>query len=68
MVNYSDKSKEQQFVKENNRSLGEPVIRKSVNFAMKIMGKQFVMGRTIDEAIERARIKSKKATYIHTIC
>ncbi len=35
--------------------LGEPVVRESVNQAMKIMGRQFVMGRTIDEAIGRAR-------------
>lgn len=33
----------------------EPVIRKSVEHAMRIMGKQFVMGRTIDEALERAK-------------
>lgn len=35
--------------------LGEPVVRESVNQAMKIMGKQFVMGRTIEDALERAR-------------
>ncbi|WNJ99256.1 bifunctional proline dehydrogenase/L-glutamate gamma-semialdehyde dehydrogenase PutA [Thalassospiraceae bacterium LMO-JJ14] len=35
--------------------LGEPVVRESVNQAMRVMGKQFVMGRTIDEALERAR-------------
>ena len=45
--------------------LGEPVIRKSVNFAMKIMGKQFVMGRTIDEAIERAADKEQKG-YVYS--
>jgi RHH-type transcriptional regulator, proline utilization regulon repressor / proline dehydrogenase / delta 1-pyrroline-5-carboxylate dehydrogenase len=33
---------------------GEPVIRQAVNYAMKIMGKQFVMGRTIQEALKRA--------------
>jgi len=32
---------------------GEPVIRKAVNQAMKIMGKQFVFGRTIKEALGR---------------
>ena len=32
---------------------GEPVIRKAVNQAMKIMGKQFVFGRTIKEALKR---------------
>lgn len=34
---------------------GEPVIRQAVNYAMKILGKQFVMGRTIDEALKRAQ-------------
>ncbi|MCY4045824.1 MAG: bifunctional proline dehydrogenase/L-glutamate gamma-semialdehyde dehydrogenase PutA [Cellvibrionales bacterium] len=34
--------------------LGEPVIRRSVNIAMRIMGKQFVTGKTIDEALERS--------------
>ena len=35
--------------------LGEPVIRQAVTQAMRILGRQFVMGRTIEEAIERAR-------------
>jgi len=35
--------------------IGEPVIRQSVTRAMRIMGRQFVMGRTIDEALDRAR-------------
>jgi RHH-type transcriptional regulator, proline utilization regulon repressor / proline dehydrogenase / delta 1-pyrroline-5-carboxylate dehydrogenase len=34
--------------------LGEPVIRAAVSQAMKILGKQFVFGRTIDEAMRRA--------------
>jgi RHH-type proline utilization regulon transcriptional repressor/proline dehydrogenase/delta 1-pyrroline-5-carboxylate dehydrogenase len=33
---------------------GEPVIRQAVTQAMRILGKQFVMGRTIEEALERA--------------
>ncbi|MGH8111706.1 MAG: bifunctional proline dehydrogenase/L-glutamate gamma-semialdehyde dehydrogenase PutA, partial [Rhodanobacteraceae bacterium] len=33
---------------------GEPMIRLAVRQAMRIMGHQFVMGRTIDEALERA--------------
>ena len=32
---------------------GEPVVRAAMRQAMKIMGHQFVMGRTIDEALER---------------
>jgi RHH-type proline utilization regulon transcriptional repressor/proline dehydrogenase/delta 1-pyrroline-5-carboxylate dehydrogenase len=39
-----------------NRS-SEPVIRKAVDAAMRIMGKQFVMGRTIQEAMSRATKK-----------
>ena len=67
MVNYTDKTKEQQFgmLKKTIGRLGEPVIRKSVNFAMKIMGKQFVMGRTIDEAIERAAETEQKG-YVYS--
>src|SRR5690606_17963428 len=34
--------------------LGEPVVRLAVRQAMRIMGHQFVMGRTIDEALARA--------------
>jgi RHH-type proline utilization regulon transcriptional repressor/proline dehydrogenase/delta 1-pyrroline-5-carboxylate dehydrogenase len=35
--------------------LGEPVVRAALRQAMKIMGHQFVMGRTIEEAMERSR-------------
>ena len=35
--------------------LGEPVIRTAVAEAMKILGRNFVFGRTIDEALKRAR-------------
>ncbi|MBS38443.1 MAG: trifunctional transcriptional regulator/proline dehydrogenase/L-glutamate gamma-semialdehyde dehydrogenase [Thiotrichales bacterium] len=34
--------------------VGEPVIREAVIQAMRIMGRQFVMGRTIEEGLERA--------------
>ncbi len=39
---------------------GEPVIRQAVQQAMRILGRQFVMGRTIEEALERARILERK--------
>lgn len=39
---------------------GEPFIRKSVAYAMKILGKQFVMGRTINEAMKRAKPNEEK--------
>jgi len=34
--------------------LGEPVIRTAVSQGMKILGRQFVFGRTIEEALKRA--------------
>jgi RHH-type proline utilization regulon transcriptional repressor/proline dehydrogenase/delta 1-pyrroline-5-carboxylate dehydrogenase len=35
--------------------LGEPVVRTAVREAMKILGRNFVFGRAIDEALQRAR-------------
>ena len=35
--------------------LGEPVIRQAVISAVKLLGQHFVLGRTIEEAIEKAR-------------
>ena len=40
--------------------LGEPVIRTAVDQAMRILGKQFVFGRTMDEALRRAAPERKK--------
>ncbi|MCR2832606.1 bifunctional proline dehydrogenase/L-glutamate gamma-semialdehyde dehydrogenase PutA [Parerythrobacter lacustris] len=40
--------------------LGEPVIRKATLQAMKILGGQFVFGRTIDEALKRAKPERKE--------
>jgi RHH-type proline utilization regulon transcriptional repressor/proline dehydrogenase/delta 1-pyrroline-5-carboxylate dehydrogenase len=37
------------------RKGGEPLIRKGVDLAMRMLGKQFVTGRTIEEAIANAR-------------
>ena len=34
---------------------GEPVIRRAVDLAMRLLGEQFVAGETIDEALRRAR-------------
>ncbi len=42
--------------------VGEPVIRLAVRQAMRIMGHQFVMGRTIGEALARSR-KGDNAAY-----
>ncbi len=40
--------------------LGEPVIRTAVGQGMKILGAQFVFGRTIDEALARAKPEQAK--------
>jgi len=46
------------------RRLGEPVVRTAVSQAMKMLGKQFVLGQTIDEALEEARpLESSGYTY-----
>ncbi|PBB69174.1 bifunctional proline dehydrogenase/L-glutamate gamma-semialdehyde dehydrogenase [Mesorhizobium sp. WSM4312] len=42
------------------RRLGEPVIRKAVAAAMREMGEQFVLGRTIAEAVKRGRQMTQK--------
>ena len=39
---------------------GEPVIRQAVTQAMRILGRQFVMGRDIAEALERAKAAEKR--------
>jgi len=44
---------------------GEPFIRQAVITAMRIMGKQFVMGRNIGEALDRAR-SDEKMGYRHS--
>jgi RHH-type proline utilization regulon transcriptional repressor/proline dehydrogenase/delta 1-pyrroline-5-carboxylate dehydrogenase len=40
--------------------MGEPVIREAVNQSMRIMGRQFIMGRTIESALERAEELEKR--------
>ncbi len=39
---------------------GEPIIRQAMRQAMRIMGDQFVLGRTIREALKRARAEEAK--------
>ncbi|MCD2182615.1 trifunctional transcriptional regulator/proline dehydrogenase/L-glutamate gamma-semialdehyde dehydrogenase [Rhizobium sp. GN54] len=39
---------------------GEPVIRRGVDMAMRMMGEQFVTGETIDEALNRSRALEQK--------
>ncbi|HEY8573955.1 bifunctional proline dehydrogenase/L-glutamate gamma-semialdehyde dehydrogenase PutA [Phenylobacterium sp.] len=42
------------FIKRLAGRLGEPVIRRAVGAAVRIMGEQFVLGATIEKAIKRA--------------
>jgi len=46
------------------RRVGEPVVRRAVGNAMKLMGRQFVLGETIRAAMDRARtLEGKGYTY-----
>lgn len=47
------------------KRLGEPVVRTAVGQAMKELGRQFVLGRTIEEATKRAR-KLEKQGYSYS--
>ena len=42
------------------RRLGEPVVRTAVTQAMRELGRQFVLGQTIEEAIENARPREEQ--------
>jgi RHH-type transcriptional regulator, proline utilization regulon repressor / proline dehydrogenase / delta 1-pyrroline-5-carboxylate dehydrogenase len=44
---------------------GEPVVRQAVTAAMRILARQFVMGRTIEEALARAR-PAEREGYRHS--
>ncbi|MBZ3672524.1 hypothetical protein JT305_14500 [Salmonella enterica subsp. enterica serovar Senftenberg] len=47
---------------------GEPLIRKGVDMAMRLMGEQFVTGETIAQALANARKLERKGSAILTIC
>ncbi len=61
MVNYANERNNKQFglLKKTLGRMGEPVIRRAMNIAMKVMGKQFVMGENIKDAVKRAQEKEK---------
>jgi RHH-type proline utilization regulon transcriptional repressor/proline dehydrogenase/delta 1-pyrroline-5-carboxylate dehydrogenase len=44
---------------------GEPLIRRGVDFAMRLLGKQFVMGETIEDALDRSRANEARG-YLHS--
>jgi RHH-type proline utilization regulon transcriptional repressor/proline dehydrogenase/delta 1-pyrroline-5-carboxylate dehydrogenase len=43
------------YLKRLSARVGEPVIRQAVGAAVRIMGEQFVLGRTIEDALARAK-------------
>jgi len=43
------------------RKGGEPLIRKGVDLAMRLLGRQFVTGRTIEEAIDNGREREERS-------
>ena len=45
--------------------VGEPIVREAMTHAMRIIGRQFVMGRTIDEAVARGAEAERKG-YRHS--
>ncbi len=55
LVDSRSESTMEQAVASVLRKGGEPLIRKGVDLAMRLLGKQFVTGRTIDEALVNAR-------------
>lgn len=67
MVNFADAKKREQFgfLKKTLGKVGEPVIRRAMNVAMKVMGQQFVMGETIQDAVKRAEDKERKG-YVYS--
>jgi RHH-type transcriptional regulator, proline utilization regulon repressor / proline dehydrogenase / delta 1-pyrroline-5-carboxylate dehydrogenase len=51
------------FLKQMAGRLGEPVIRRAVAAAIRIMGEQFVLGRTIDAALRRAKSEGFRCSF-----
>ncbi len=48
------------FVKRLVRKSGEPILRNAIKQAMRIMGRQFVLGQTMEEALSLARAEQAK--------
>jgi RHH-type proline utilization regulon transcriptional repressor/proline dehydrogenase/delta 1-pyrroline-5-carboxylate dehydrogenase len=65
LVNYANQKNKFGILKKTLGKVGEPVIRKAMNIAMKVMGQQFVMGETIEDAVQRAEEKERKG-YVYS--
>ncbi len=50
------------WVRRLTSSLGEPIVRQAMLQAMRIMGGQYVLGRTIDEGLSKGRGKNRPGT------
>src|SRR5690606_18348216 len=46
--------------------IGEPVVRRALRAAMKVLGQQFVMGETIEDALERAQRAHRARGELHS--
>lgn len=65
LVDYANQHNQFGFLKKTLGKVGEPVIRKAMNIAMKVMGQQFVMGETIEDAVRRAQEKERNG-YVYS--
>jgi RHH-type proline utilization regulon transcriptional repressor/proline dehydrogenase/delta 1-pyrroline-5-carboxylate dehydrogenase len=65
LVDYANQNNQFGFLKKTLGKVGEPVIRKAMNIAMKVMGQQFVMGETIEDAVRRAQEKERSG-YVYS--
>ncbi|MEA2119907.1 bifunctional proline dehydrogenase/L-glutamate gamma-semialdehyde dehydrogenase PutA [Halovibrio sp. HP20-50] len=63
-LDYPKEGQPANFINRMVNRMGEPVIRRAMYEAMKIMGKQFVLGRDINEALKRSKpLFNKGYTY-----
>lgn len=63
--NIMDVNESSGIFKKMTNKLSEPLIRQAVYQAMKVMGKQFVLGETIEEALKNGR-KLRESGYTYT--
>ena len=65
LVNYDNQKNQIGNLRQTVGKVGEPDSRKAMNIAMKVMGQQFVMGETIEDAVQRAEEKERKG-YVYS--
>ncbi len=58
----SEKDQDQSsYLREVTRRLGEPLVRQAMRQAMMLMGQEFVVGHSIEDALERSRTENRLA-------